>query len=83
MTLEDEVGYANSYASQKFTWQRALLLLAMFLLVVSDYFVANIISLVPEGTYGRKITNRGIVAQGICLVILYAVATSLSDAHIL
>ncbi len=59
-------------------------LFALFLFVVSDYFTESIISGFGEkAVKGRHPTSWGVVLQGIFLVILYALATHLSESGVL
>lgn len=79
VSLDDEIDRAEARGkSTGFTWQRALLLIILFLIIVSDYFVNNIVSIVPGATKGREVTNRGAFVQGICLVLLYALTVKLA-----
>lgn len=55
----------------------AVLLLVTFLLVCSDYFVNHILVMVPAATRGREVTNRGVLVQGVCLVLAYALVSYL------
>jgi len=59
-------------AQPGFGWREGLLLFVLFLLVVSDYFVENILSLIPGSAQGREATNQGAVVQGVLLVLGYA-----------
>ena len=59
-----------------FGWRHALLLFALFLLVISDYVVDHVVALIPGSTQGREVTNTGAAVQGILLVLAYAAATA-------
>lgn len=85
-SLEDAARQADRSApacKSGFTWQRALILMILFLLVVSDYFVNNFVSLFPKATQGREVTNSGAVVQGVCLVLLYALTTKLAAMRVI
>lgn len=61
-----------------------LLIFVLFILVVSDFFVSNVITHLGEKTtVGRYPTPWGVVLQGISLVICYAALTHLSDSQLI
>lgn len=65
------------------TLQGAGLMLLVFLLVCSDYVINNVIALLPGATRGREVLARGILAQGVLLVLAYALGNYLLQEHIL
>lgn len=83
VSLESEAKRAAKLQTSGVSWQQAILLFFIFLLVVSDYFVSNVVYLVPKSVRGREVTTNGAVVQAICLVLLYALGVHLCNEHIL
>ncbi len=55
----------------------ALAMFALFIVVISDLFVSNVVSAFGGAVSGRNTTPFGTVVQGILFVLLYAVADRL------
>jgi len=85
VSIDSEAKLATKRASgaSGLTWRRALILIIVFLFVVSDYFINNVVSLVPKATSGREVTNTGAFVQGVCLVIVYALVLRLAEMQII
>lgn len=60
-----------------------ILLFISFLLVVSDAFTNGVVRLFGGAVKARSPTSYGIIIQGICLVLLFIVASHLVDVGIL
>lgn len=63
--------------------RQAVMLLVIFLLVCSDYMVNNVVAHIPGGTRGREVLSRGVVAQGVLLVLLYALGNYLVELNVI
>lgn len=83
VSLESEARKASDPGGGRFTWQNGLVLFLLYLLVVSDFFVNNVLSLYPGATEGREASNVGAVVQGVVLVLLYALVNYLLKKEIL
>lgn len=68
--------------SGEVTLRQAILLLIVFLLVCSDYIINNVLSLIPGTVRGREVLSRGVIVQGVILVLLYALGNYLMQEHI-
>ena len=64
----------TSFVSTK-TVKQYFILFVLFLFIVSDIFVNNLVSQFEGGVTGRSPTVYGVIIQGTCLVILYALAS--------
>jgi len=56
-----------------------VLLFVLFLVAVSDLALHNLLAFVPGALEGRAATDRGVAAQGVLLVILFALSNFLID----
>ena len=88
VALDEAISEARSSGSSgcrgtELTLQSAVLLLFVFLLICSDYFINNVVSLIPGATRGREVLGRGIMVQGTLLILLYALGNYLLQEHIL
>lgn len=68
--------------SGEVTLRQAILLLIVFLLVCSDYIINNVLLLIPGTVRGREVLSRGVIVQGVILVLLYALGNYLMQEHI-
>jgi hypothetical protein len=77
-------GAAGSRANpSEFGLKQALLLFVVFILSVSDFFLHHVVATMPGAVDGRHATNSGILAQGVVMVLLYAVLLHLDSEGIL
>jgi small-conductance mechanosensitive channel len=56
-----------------------VVLFALFMLAVSDFFVENVVGVFRGGTVGREPTTFGHVIQGIFLILFYVLAAHLAE----
>ena len=68
--------------SGEVTLRQAILLLIVFLLVCSDYIINNVLLLIPGTVRGREVLSRGVIVQGVILVLLYALGNYLMQERI-
>lgn len=84
ITLEEAAAVAESRKCRagEVSLRQAIILLIVFLLVCSDYVINNVISLVPGAVVGREVLSRGVVVQGVLLVLAYALGNYLLEEHV-
>lgn len=84
-SIEDEVHEVKKHDRKcgGLGWPRLLLLFVLFMVVCSDYFVNTVLSSVPGATMGRDPTNKGVIVQGLALVVGYVVVINMAQGNIL
>lgn len=84
-SIEDEVGHYETCerSALGLGWQRMLMLFVIFMFVCSDFFIKTVLGAVPGATSGRETTNRGVVVQGVSLVLCYVIIINLAAGNVL
>ena len=60
--------------------RKYVMIFFLFLVVVSDFFANNVLGrLSPKAMSGRMPSTWGVVLQGLCLAVGYALLTTLDD----
>ena len=79
----DSVSLDDAVPRSGFGPGSAIILFLLFLVVLSDFVLHNVVSMVSGTVVGREATSRGVVVQGVILVLAYAGLMGLADAEIL
>jgi hypothetical protein len=83
MSSIDSVDLEIAPKLKKNSIKQYLILFIIFIFVVSDIFINNILSNIGNTVKCRTPTNLGVVVQGIFLVIFYIISVHLVDNGIL
>ena len=77
MDLDDEPEVVH------YSWKKYLILFLLFIFVVSDTFIDNVLSNFGSTINGRSLTVWGVMVQATLFVVIYAVLLKLVENDII
>jgi len=83
MSSIDSIDLENTPKLKKNSIKQYLILFIIFIFIVSDIFINNILSNIGSTVKCRTPTNLGVIVQGIFLVMFYIISVHLVDNGIL
>ncbi len=70
--------FDEEYEETHSVYKKYLILFILFVFIVSDTFIDNVLANFGNTLIGRKVTPWGIIIQGLILIIAYAATLQLT-----